>query len=237
LARHKGQVRPHSSAWSRLRKSINLKAWRSPPHARTLSDDPLIQAVDRFVGKDVCDWIIERARERLAPAMVFDPVALRPIQVEARSNSVAGFDLVYLDLVVLLVRERLAAFGGRPTATMEAPQVFHYAVGQQFALHDDFLEEDVAGHAAQLARRGQRVQTLLIYLNDGYEGGETDFPLLGLKVKGRKGDALMFTNVMADGSPERRMRHAGLAPIAGEKWLFSQWVRDRPPPGRGGQGS
>ena len=69
---------------------------------------------------------------------------------------------------------------------------------------------------------------MLVYLNQGFEGGETDFPLLDLKFKGRKGDALMFSNVDASGAPDRRMFHAGLPPTAGEKWLLSQWVRDRP---------
>ena len=227
LARFKGEVRPRPSAWSRLRRRVDLGAWRAAPAARTLLADPAMAVVERFASADVCDWIIERARERLAPAMVYDTGAFRPVQKQGRTNSVAGFDLVYLDLVVLLIRERLAQVCGRPVAAMEAPQVFHYAVGQSFAHHFDFLDAAAPGHAADLARKGQRAQTLLIYLNDGFEGGETDFPVLGLTFKGRKGDALTFTNVQADGSPERRMYHAGLSPTAGEKWLFSQWVRDR----------
>jgi hypothetical protein len=114
---------------------------------------------------------------------------------------------------------------------MEVPQVFHYAVGQAFRLHEDYLLPDGPHKAKDLASHGQRAKTLLIYLNDGFEGGETDFPLLDLRFKGAKGEALMFTNVLADGSPDRRMRHAGLPPTAGEKWLFSQWVRDRNAPG------
>ena len=54
-----------------------------------------------------------------------------------------------------------------------------------------------------------------------------DFPLLGLRFKGQAGDLLAFDNVGADGKPDRRMYHSGLPPTAGEKWLLSQWVRDR----------
>ena len=69
--------------------------------------------------------------------------------------------------------------------------------------------------------------TLLIYLNDGFEGGETHFPLTGLRFKGRKGDALLFHNVLPGGAPDPITLHAGLAPARGEKWLFSQWIRDK----------
>jgi hypothetical protein len=153
------------------------------------------------------------------------------VQSQARTNSTAQFELVYMDLVLLLVRERLSDACGLPAAAMEVPQVLHYAVGQEFTPHLDYLHPELADQAADIAGGGQRAKTLLIYLNDGFEGGETDFPLLGLKFRGGKGDALMFTNILPGGAPDLRMRHAGLPPTAGEKWLFSQWVRDRPAPG------
>jgi hypothetical protein len=227
LARRPGPVGSSPAAWRRLRERVDLEAWRSAPPARALSAEPWIQVAEGFIAPDVCDWIISRSRERLAPAMVFDTAAFRPVQDPGRSNSVAGFELAHTDLVVLLVRERLAAACGRPAAAMEAPQVFHYAVGQQFAPHFDFLEPDMAGHAEDFALRGQRSFTLLTYLNAGFEGGETGFPVLDLKFKGAKGDLLMFRNVDETGAPDRRTWHAGLPPTAGEKWLLSQWVRDR----------
>jgi hypothetical protein len=70
--------------------------------------------------------------------------------------------------------------------------------------------------------------TFLLYLNDGFEGGETEFPLVGVRCKGNKGDALCFWNVLPNGSPDRQTIHAGLPPTQGEKWLLSQWVRNIP---------
>jgi hypothetical protein len=69
----------------------------------------------------------------------------------------------------------------------------------------------------------------LIYLNDDFDGGETNFPLINRRFKGRKGDALFFRNVNDAGAPDIRTLHAGLAPTRGEKWLFSQWARRRVP--------
>ena len=77
---------------------------------------------------------------------------------------------------------------------------------------------------------GQRAVTALVYLNDGYEGGETDFPELGWKYRGRKGDALLFWNLTPQGEPEPRTLHAGLPPTSGEKWLYSKWIRQKPFP-------
>jgi hypothetical protein len=111
---------------------------------------------------------------------------------------------------------------------MEPSQALHYAPGEQFEPHYDFLEPDVPGHVASIERRGQRIATVLLYLNEGYEGGETDFPILQLRRRGRTGGVLAFRNTDAAGWPDRRMFHAGLAPTSGEKWILSQWVRSKP---------
>ena len=231
LARRGKGASAGPSLWRRLRASIDLDAWRASPPARALSSDPAITAIEGFLAPDVCDWIIDRAREHMAPAKVAGAGVQAPVQDQARTNSVAELGLVHTDLVVLLIRERLSAACGLAVNAMEVPQVLHYAVGQAFRLHEDYLLPDGAYKTRDLASHGQRARTLLIYLNDGFEGGETDFPLLGLRFKGAKGEAMMFPNVLADGSPDRRMRHAGLPPTAGEKWLLSQWVRDRNAPG------
>jgi hypothetical protein len=74
---------------------------------------------------------------------------------------------------------------------------------------------------------GQRATTVLIYLNEGYEGGETEFPELDWRFKGKPGDALVFWNLTPAGEPDQRTQHAGLPPTSGEKWLYSKWVRER----------
>ncbi len=228
LARAGGEAKPHPQAWSRLRRRIDVAAWAAPPPPRPLLADPSIEVVEGFLAADVCDWLAARAGGRLEPAVVLDS-NMRPVSSRTRSNSSASFALVDMDLVMMLVWERVAAGWGLTLSAMEGPQVLHYAVGEAFAPHEDFLYPEIPAQAADIVRRGQRARTLLVYLNDGFEGGETDFPKLGVRFKGRKGDALTFVNVLADGSPDWRTRHAGLAPTSGEKWLLSQWIRARPP--------
>src|SRR5205814_8697697 len=96
-----------------------------------------------------------------------------------------------------------------------------------FSPHYDFLNVKHPALARDVAQNGQRALTVLIYLNDDYDGGDTAFIALGRSFKGRKGDALIFWNVTEDGSLDWRTQHAGTAPTRGEKWLFSQWIRVR----------
>jgi prolyl 4-hydroxylase len=132
------------------------------------------------------------------------------------------------DLVLLFIRARIAQIIELPVPWMEATMMLHYAPGEEFLPHLDFLDTQLPGPAADVAERGQRVVTFLLALNEDYEGGETAFTELGRRWKGQTGSGLFFWNVEPDGRPDPRTRHAGLPPVNGEKWLLSQWVRARP---------
>jgi hypothetical protein len=231
LAGAEGQAK--ETDWGELRRAVSLDAWRTAPEPQLLSASPSIRTFADALPPAVCDWVIARGRERLAPAQVYDPATGGPMQDGARRNSAAEFALADMDLVLMAVRERLAAASGLDVSGMQGPQVLHYAVGERFTPHYDFLDPELEGPARDIAARGQRVATCLVYLNDDLEGGETEFPELGLRHRGGRGDALVFMNVDGDGRPDRRTLHAGLAPTSGEKWVLSQWVRDRAPPGVG----
>jgi prolyl 4-hydroxylase len=72
----------------------------------------------------------------------------------------------------------------------------------------------------------QRVLTALVYLNEGYGGGETRFVKTGLEVKGTKGDAIVFRNAGADRRADPMSEHAGLPVTSGTKLLASRWMRE-----------
>jgi predicted 2-oxoglutarate/Fe(II)-dependent dioxygenase YbiX len=130
-----------------------------------------------------------------------------------------------------LVNLRIAAAIGVPLAHQEPTNFLHYARGQQYIPHFDFFTQaEEAGFAHELRTIGQRIVTVLVYLNEGYEGGETEFPKLGWRFKGKLGDALIFWNLNQQGERELDSLHAGLPVTKGEKWLLSKWVRQRPVP-------
>ncbi|MFO1394546.1 MAG: 2OG-Fe(II) oxygenase [Steroidobacteraceae bacterium] len=217
------------SDWRRLRETVSVEDWLRPPERQVISESPRIRRMDGFLSSEVCDWLIEKARGQLTRARIYSTDGSGAAIATSRTNSETDFNIVQSDLVLILVRARIAVATGLPPAVMELTKVLHYSVGERFDLHFDYIDPAVPGFAGELAARGQRLATFLVYLNDDYDGGETDFPRVGLRHRGQTGGALYFANVDAAGRPDPSTLHAGLAPTRGEKWLLSQWIRDRAP--------
>jgi hypothetical protein len=143
-----------------------------------------------------------------------------------RTNTLANFDFATLDVVQFLVQARMSQSCGYRMQHFEAPMVLHYEVGQQITPHFDFIDVNAPDYEQQLREQGQRMITFLLYLNDGYTGGETTFPKLDIVSRGAPGDGLFFINAHENRAPDRNMLHTGSPPTSGEKWLVTQFVRD-----------
>lgn len=216
------------TVWEQLRDSIDVPALLSRPAADAVSQSPRIAIFKGFADKAECSWLIERSRTRMGRAMVADysGAELRPQTLSTRTNSARYIDLLDTDFIVAVLRARIARATGFPRQRLEFTNILHYAVGEQNMGHFDYFNP--ADGAAEIRANGQRVATFLIYLNEEYEGGETQFMALRWRYKGAPGDALFFMNVTEDGSADRRSGHAGLPPTSGEKWVLSQWIRGLP---------
>lgn len=228
---HDSAARGHAPARAQLDvvRTFDMAQWRAPPQKQILREAPRIRAIAQFAPPRVCAWVKERAAPLLAAARTFDYSGdqAKASADSGRTNTEMEFSLGETDLVILLLRERMAAATGLRSAAMEPTKVLHYAPGQRFDRHFDFIETNEASGAQRVSEEGQRLATFLLYLNDDYEGGETEFPAVRLAHRGAAGDALYFANVDASGQPDRATLHAGLAPSRGEKWVLSQWIRDR----------
>ena len=193
------------------------------PQREVLCESPRVRRIEGFLPAEVCHWLIERVRDRLAPAPVFYRTEGRA-EAETRVSSVrtnracvmSGFEG---GVLMALIAERIAMVAGVPLVVLEPPQVLHYAVGQEFRPHADYLQDDGGS---------QRIATFLVYLSEDFEGGETWFPHAELKARASTGGAVYFANVDRANRPDPMSMHAGLPPTRGEKWLLSQWIRDRP---------
>ncbi len=212
--------------WQARREAIPMEAWLAPPNRRPLCEHPRVRTSEAFIPPPMCDWLIGLAQGRLQPAKMVESYGGEARLTPDRTNSDFVFDIFGADCVLALVRERISALVKLPIAAMEPPQIFHYATGQELRPHVDYLQR--ADRIGVGSYEGDRIATVLVYLNDGFEGGETWFPRPDLKVKAAKGDALYFANVDAAGAPDPESLHAGLPPLRGEKWLLSQWIHDRP---------
>ena len=213
-----------------LRSASEAEQWIGAARRETLRDSPRFFTCAGFLPRAACTYLIERARPKLVQAKVFD--ANRGVlKVDAmRTNTGAVFSLIETDFVTQLVRARIAKAASVAPEALEPPEVLHYAIGESYRPHVDFFHPQLPNFAEQMRLKGQRIKTCLVYLNEDFDGGETEFPKLKLKYRGGAGDALFFENVKANGTGDLQTLHAGLPPTRGEKWLFSQWIRSKAQP-------
>jgi prolyl 4-hydroxylase len=221
------QTSAAATPWQTLARNIDLTAWQTPPTGTVINADPLLKSFPAFIPTTWCQRLIAQSRQRLKPALVYDPVNKRDIHSGTRTNSVAQYNFIENEFLHFLLQERMAAACGVPMTQFEATAILHYNPGEQITNHYDFVNTDLPDYDREIAVNGQRVITFLIYLNDGYESGETVFPKLGIAHKGEMGEGFFFSNALADGKPDHRVLHAGSPPVGGEKWIVSQFVRNR----------
>lgn len=215
-----------STDWAALRRQIDLAGWTNARPRRRISETPLACVIEGFAKPSECDRLIGHARNRLKPALIHAASAEQHAW-EGRTNTEADLSVDACDVAISVLLDRVAAAAGVTRAFCEVAKVLHYEPHQEFRLHGDFYETNTAPLREEIARHGQRIMTFLLYLNDDYEGGETDFPKAGLRHRGRKGDVLIFANVDSAGAPDMATLHAGLPPTSGEKWVLSQWIRGK----------
>jgi prolyl 4-hydroxylase len=188
--------------------------------SETLSNMPEIRRFPALFSASECAYLIEVAKPSLQPSVVVDPRTGRQVPNPVRTSSAAGFPFTDENPAIHALNRRLAAASGTDVRAGEPLQILHYAPGQQYHEHSDALPGVVPSQ--------QRVLTFLVYLNEDFEGGETSFPQLNIKVRGRTGDGLLFRNASTDGAPDPRAIHAGLPVTRGVKHLASRWIRATP---------
>ena len=123
------------------------------------------------------------------------------------------------------IEARIAALLHWPMVNGEGLQVLHYRPGAEYKPHHDYFDPALPGMAAVLARGGQRVGSLVIYLNTPLQGGGTVFPDVQLEVAPIKGNAVFFSYDRPH--PITRSLHGGAPVLAGDKWVATQWLRER----------
>ena len=222
-----GSTGARSENWAALALSVDLEVWQRPAQAELLSQNPRIGRIPSLLSAAVCTWLSSSAVGRLQRAMVYDAVSQTTVPHATRTNRATSFGFTDTSVLLALVQTRIAASMQVSLRQLEAAAVLHYSEGEQIRNHYDFIDPGAPRYAEQIARRGDRVVTFLTYLNDNYEGGETEFPELGLRHRGTQGEGLYFVNVDAEGKPALKTLHAGRPPLAGEKWVLTQFIRDR----------
>jgi prolyl 4-hydroxylase len=190
----------------------------APPTGRMISQTPSVMHFAGLLTADECLHLARAADPLFEPAMVIDPRSGRPIPHPIRTSDGAVLGPAREDLVVRTINLRIAAASQTDVRAAEALTVLRYAPGQQYRPHHDAIS----------GTPNQRAWTMLLYLNEGYVGGETRFLPSNITVRGKRGDGLLFRNLLPSGRPDPAAQHAGLPVQRGTKWLATRWIRQQP---------
>jgi len=174
-------------------------------------------------GGEECDALREAAGPRLARSETVDNTTGGSEVNEART-SVGMFFGRGESALIGRIEARIARLLNWPIENGEGLQVLHYRPGAEYKPHYDYFDPDQPGTPSILARGGQRLATVVMYLSNPERGGGTVFPDLKLEVAPQKGHAVFFSYPVAH--PASQSLHGGAPLLEGEKWVATKWLRE-----------
>jgi len=186
-------------------------------------DHPRVVLFRNFLSDAECDELVARSRDRISASEVIDMQSGATRIDSGRTSSGTAFTRGETPLIERIER-RIEALLKWPYEFGEALQILRYAVGEEYKPHYDYVDPEAPGAAPFLARGGQRVASLVMYLNTPADGGGTNFPDIGLEIAAHKGSAVFFSYDRPH--PVTRSRHGGMPVRAGEKWVATKWLRE-----------
>ncbi|KAL3813660.1 hypothetical protein ACJIZ3_014928 [Penstemon smallii] len=204
-----------------------------------LSWNPRALYFPNFATAEQCEGIIKMAKAHLRPSSL----ALRKGETAESTKEIRTSSGTFIssseDKTGILdqIEEKIAKATMIPKNYGEAFNVLRYEIGQRYDSHYDAFNPAEYG-----PQKSQRVASFLLYLSDVEEGGETMFPYengenmdssydfrkcIGLKVKPRRGDGLLFYSLFPNGTINPTSLHGSCPVIKGEKWVATKWIRDQ----------
>ena len=185
---------------------------------------PRVVVFGDLLSADECAELIALARSRLARSETVETATGASAVNPARTSDGMFFEPGEFPVCARL-EKRIAALLGWPLENGEGLQILRYGPGTEYKPHYDYFDPDEPGTPAILKRGGQRVGSLVCYLNTPEAGGATVFPDAGLEVAPVRGNAVFFSYDRPH--PATRTLHGGAPVDAGEKWVATkQWMRE-----------
>lgn len=183
---------------------------------------PRVVLFGGLLAKPECEELIAQARAHLTASNVIDMQQGGEQSHGDRTSTGMAFTRGATPLI-RRIEQRIAALLQWPMENGEALQILRYQVGQEYKPHYDYVDPTQPGAAPFLARGGQRVASLVMYLNTPQAGGATNFPDVGLEVAATQGNAVFFSYDRPQ--PSTKTLHGGMPVRAGEKWVATKWLR------------
>jgi prolyl 4-hydroxylase len=187
---------------------------------------PRIVLFGNLFSTDECEQMIELSRGKLARSSVVNNETGAYDIHPHRTSYGTYFDRGENDLIRRL-EKRIADLVQYPEENGEPIQILHYEPGGEYKPHYDYFDPRQPGNEQVLTQGGQRIATLVMYLNDVETGGSTVFPEVGIDVLPRRGNAVYFAYCSETGALDSRSLHGGSPVGGGEKWIATKWFRER----------
>ena len=185
---------------------------------------PRLVVFGNLLSDGECDALMALAAPRLARSLTV-ATDTGGEEVNADRTSAGMFFARGETPLVQRIEARIARLLHWPLDHGEGLQVLHYPPGAEYKPHYDYFDPAEPGTATLLRRGGQRVATLLLYLNTPEAGGGTVFPDVYMEVAAQRGNGVFFSYDRPH--PDTRSLHGGAPVLVGEKWIATKWLRER----------
>jgi prolyl 4-hydroxylase len=187
---------------------------------------PQVIVFGDVLSPDECAEMIERSRHRLKRSTTVNPDTGKEDVIRNRTSEGIWYQRGE-DSFIERMDRRISSLMNWPVENGEGLQILHYGTTGEYRPHFDYFPPDQPGSAVHTAQGGQRVATLVIYLNDVPDGGETIFPEAGMSVAAQQGGAVYFRYMNGQRQLDPLTLHGGAPVLAGDKWIMTKWMRER----------
>jgi prolyl 4-hydroxylase len=178
---------------------------------------------ENFINQEECQTLIDLIDKTATPSSVANP---KDEQMLSDYRTSQTSDLSYLRYPKLFNLDyKITELMGLNPLLSEVMQGQKYAIGQYYKKHCDFFDPWSKEHKVYCEWMGQRTWTFMLYLNDVYNGGETYFKHLKLKIKPKQGMAVIWNNLYRNGLPNGKTLHEALPPESNPKYIITKWFR------------
>jgi len=185
---------------------------------------PRIVVFGNLLSPEECDALIALAAPRMARSLTVATKTGGEEVNDDRTSDGMFFQRGETELIQR-IEARIARLLNWPIENGEGLQVLHYRPGAEYKPHYDYFDPAEPGTPTIVKRGGQRVGTLVMYLNTPDKGGGTTFPDVHVEVAPQRGNAVFFSYERPH--PSTRTLHGGAPVIAGDKWIATKWLRER----------
>ena len=177
--------------------------------------------IKNFLTGDECLELIEMINDNNHPSSVVE--AGEDISKVSSTRTSSTCNLDPSNETVKKLHEKISNFLGIEMPKGEQLQGQLYEEGQYFRPHQDFFTG--SAYDKHCLHSGNRTDTFMIYLNEDFEGGGTDFPRLNITVSPETGKAVHWKN-MINGECQESAMHEGMPITKGRKYIITSWWRE-----------